>query len=319
MKYFKIVKLIWTFYKSFIFFSFLVTALCIALFWEYGLGIYGILFCFKIATLTMTFFIVNSYKSNEYCYYQNLGVSKILLWVCSLSFDLILFFLFDIFDLQNKMTHILEADSIQFGFEGRRILSDIYLKCETGKITGILGRNGQGKSCLMKIIYGSLKCEKSVRIDNYSQYKVFKKRELLLYVPQFNFIPRSLTLKQIFQDFELEYSFFQNIFSEFKTRYKSVVNSLSGGEQRLIEVYLIVKSKTQFAILDEPFTHLNPLQIEKVKDVLIQEKSNKGLLITDHMFRNVTDISDTLYILKDGKTHLTMSINDIEAYGYARL
>ncbi len=217
------------------------------------------------------------------------------------------------------MTHILEADSIQFGFEGRRILSDIYLKCETGKITGILGRNGQGKSCLMKIIYGSLKCEKSVRIDNYSQYKVFKKRELLLYVPQFNFIPRSLTLKQIFQDFELEYSFFQNIFSEFKTRYKSVVNSLSGGEQRLIEVYLIVKSKTQFAILDEPFTHLNPLQIEKVKDVLIQEKSNKGLLITDHMFRNVTDISDTLYILKDGKTHLTMSINDIEAYGYARL
>ena len=91
MKYFKIAKLIWTFYKSFIFLSFLVTVSCIVLFWEYGLGIYGILFCFKIATLTMTFFIVNSYKSNEYYYYQNLGVSKILLWVNSLSIDLILF------------------------------------------------------------------------------------------------------------------------------------------------------------------------------------------------------------------------------------
>ena len=217
------------------------------------------------------------------------------------------------------MTHILEADSIQFGFEGRRILSDIYLKCETGKITGILGRNGQGKSCLMKIIYGSLKCEKSVRIDNFSQYKAFKLPELLLYLPQFNFIPKALTLKQIFQDFEIEYSFFQNIFSEFKTRYKSTVNSMSGGEQRLIEIYIVVKSKTQFALLDEPFTHLNPLQIEKVKDLLIHEKKNKGLLITDHMFRNVTDISDTLYILKNGKTYLTKNINDIEAHGYARL
>jgi lipopolysaccharide export system ATP-binding protein len=217
------------------------------------------------------------------------------------------------------MTHVLEADSIQFGFEGRRILSDIYLKCETGKITGILGRNGQGKSCLMKIIYGSLKCEKSVRIDNFSQYKAYKLPELLLYLPQFNFIPKSLTLKQIFQDFELEYSSFQDIFSEFKTRYKSVINSMSGGEQRLIELYIIVRSKTQFAILDEPFTHLNPLQIEKVKDLLIEEKKNKGLLITDHMYKNVTDISDSLYILKNGKTHLTKSINDIETFGYARL
>jgi ABC-type lipopolysaccharide export system ATPase subunit len=216
------------------------------------------------------------------------------------------------------MTHILEVDGIQFGFEGRRILSDIYLKCETGKITGLLGRNGQGKSCLMKIIYGSIKCEKSVRIDNFSQYKAFKRPELLLYLPQFNYIPKALSLKQIFQDFELEFSLFQNLFPEFKERYKSNIKSMSGGEQRVIEIYIIVKAKTQFAILDEPFTHLNPLQIEKVKELLIQEKENKGLLITDHMFKNVTDISDNLYVLKNGKTHLTKSINDIEVLGYAR-
>ena len=64
------------------------------------------------------------------------------------------------------MTHKLEADSIHLEFKGRRILSDIYLKCETGKITGLLGRNGEGKTCLMEIIYGTLKSEKSVRFDN---------------------------------------------------------------------------------------------------------------------------------------------------------
>jgi ATPase subunit of ABC transporter with duplicated ATPase domains len=53
------------------------------------------------------------------------------------------------------MKHILEADSVQLQFGERKILSDVYLKCETGKITGLLGRNGEGKSCLMRIIMES--------------------------------------------------------------------------------------------------------------------------------------------------------------------
>lgn len=217
------------------------------------------------------------------------------------------------------MIHKLEADSIQLEFDGRKILSDIYIKCETGKITGLLGRNGQGKSCLMKIVYGSLKCDKSVRFDNISQFEAFKKPDLLLYLPQFNFIPKSLSLKRVFSDFNLDYPTFQNSFPEFSSRYHFSISSLSGGEQRLVELYIIVKSKSQFAMLDEPFTHLSPLQIEKVKVLLLEEKSNKGLLITDHMYKHITDISDSLYLLTNTKTHLTKSINDIETLGYARL
>jgi len=198
-------------------------------------------------------------------------------------------------------------------------LSDIYLKCETGKITGLLGRNGQGKSCLMKIIFGSLKCEKSVRIDKFSQYSRYKKPEILLYLPQFNFIPGTLSLKRIFLDFQLEMSSFRDQFPDFKHGDKDLFASMSGGEKRLIEIYMVAKSKTLFAMLDEPFTHLNPIQIENVKEFLLMEKENKGFLITDHMYKNVTDISDTLYILSNGKTHLTKTPDDIETFGYARI
>ena len=217
------------------------------------------------------------------------------------------------------MKHIFEADSIQLGLEGRRVLSDIYLKCETGKITGLLGRNGQGKSCLMKIIFGSIVSEKSLRIDNLSIYKAKRKHELLLYLPQFNFIPKALSLKRIFKDFELEISDFVDQFPEFKANYNASIQSMSGGERRLIELYVIVMSRTQFAMLDEPFTHLNPVQIEKVKELLLKEKYNKGLLITDHMYEHILDISDSLYILKNGKTHLMKNVSDIEIHGYARL
>jgi len=217
------------------------------------------------------------------------------------------------------MMHKLEADSIQLQFSGRPILSDIYLKCETGKITGLLGRNGQGKSCLMQIIYGSLPCEKSVRFDNQAHFEAFKRPNLLLYLPQFNFIPASLSLKRIFQDFELDYASFAQKFPEFASWCNTKIGSLSGGGRRLVEIYVVVKSKSQFALLDEPFTHLNPVQVEKVKEFLRAEKYNKGLFITDHMFRHVLEICDNLYLLANGKTHLVNSFEDIETFGYARL
>ena len=217
------------------------------------------------------------------------------------------------------MTHTLEADSIQLEFDRKKILSSIYLKCETGKITGLLGRNGQGKSCLMNIIYGSLKCEKSIRFDSITQNEAFKHPDLVQYLPQFNFIPKFLSLKRIFKDFEIEYCAFEKRFPEFVSRYKSNIGSLSGGAYRLVETYIIIKSKAQFVMLDEPFTHLSPIHIEKIKELFVEEKKHKGILVTDHIYTHIVDISDQLYILTNGKSYLTKSIADIETLGYARM
>ena len=216
------------------------------------------------------------------------------------------------------MSHVLEIDGIQLDLGGRRILSDIYLKTETGKVTGLLGKNGHGKSCLMKIIYGSLPCEKSVRFDHVSIVEAYKRPDLLVYLPQFNFIPKSRSLRRVFQDFELEYSRFQHIFSEFAGRQNDSIGRFSGGERRLIELYIILRSPSKFAMLDEPFTHLNPLQIEKAKELIKQEKLNKGLLITDHMYNHILDVCDSLYILDQGKTNLVKHVSDIETFGYAK-
>ncbi len=215
------------------------------------------------------------------------------------------------------MSHKLEVDSIQLQFGNRTILSNIYLKCETGKITGLLGRNGQGKSCMMEIIYGTLTCEKSVRFDNLALHEPFRRPDLLLYLPQFSFIPKSLSLKRVFQDYALDYTNFAERFPEFASKHHASIGHLSGGGQRLVELYVIVKAESKFAMLDEPFTHLSPIQIEKVKELLLEEKTNKGLLITDHMHRQVLDICDDLYVLTNGKTHLAKNIKDIETLGYA--
>jgi len=68
-----------------------ITACCIGIFWQHGFSVFDGLFWLKIATLGLTYYFINDYKNKEYYYYQNLGVSRILLWVVILSFDFALF------------------------------------------------------------------------------------------------------------------------------------------------------------------------------------------------------------------------------------
>lgn len=215
------------------------------------------------------------------------------------------------------MKHQLEADGIELSFGNRKILNGVYIKCETNAITGLLGLNGQGKSCLMNIIYGTLKAStRSVRIDGSPVFEAFKRPDLLTYLPQFNFIPSSLSLKRVFNDFELAFADFEAFFPEFAGRERTKVGQLSGGHRRLLEVYLIIKSKSQFSMLDEPFSHIMPLHIEQIRELMQLEKERKGFLISDHYYQHIIETSDSLYVLKEGHTHLVQTLADIEWFGY---
>ena len=213
--------------------------------------------------------------------------------------------------------HKLEVDSIILEFGHHRVLQDVYFTNETGRITGILGRNGCGKSCLMNIIYGVLLTNnKSIRIDGEPIFEGYRDPKLFRYLPQFNFIPKDFTIRRIFADFGLDFSSFIVWFPEFEKYYSMNLGKLSGGERRIIEVYAILASKTKFCMLDEPFSHIMPLHVEALKNIMLEEKQNKGIIITDHLHRYITDISDQLYVIVHGKAHLTKGIEDLKSLGY---
>ncbi len=87
----KVIRLIYTFYKSFFFFSFTLTLCCLRVFWQFGFQSFMTIFWFKILTLTLTYYFVSTYKNKEFYYFQNLGVSKLVLWITTLIFDFTLF------------------------------------------------------------------------------------------------------------------------------------------------------------------------------------------------------------------------------------
>ena len=218
------------------------------------------------------------------------------------------------------MTHLLEVDSVLLEFGTKRVLQDIYLKSETGKVLGLLGRNGTGKSCLMNIIYGELlPNDKSIRLDGKSFVTKHRYPGDLKYLPQFGFIPKSLSLKRIFKDFKLDFGDFINEFPEFDKYYSQKLSRLSGGERRIVEIYSILVSKTKFCMLDEPFSHIMPIHVDAIKNLIGREKKNKGIIMTDHLYEYLIDICDDLYLIHLGKTYRVRSLKDLEDFGYAKI
>lgn len=96
----KKLQFILDFYQSFAFISVLFTVICMFFTCKYGIGAFSALFWFKIVTLGLTYYIVNSYKSDELYYYKNLGFTKRVLWVLALLIDLVLFILLIIISLK---------------------------------------------------------------------------------------------------------------------------------------------------------------------------------------------------------------------------
>jgi len=87
----KTVKLVFTFYRSFFIATTAITACCVWVICKNGISAFSILFWFKIATLLLTCYFVKNYKVKEVYYYQNLGISKVVLWSCVIALDFALF------------------------------------------------------------------------------------------------------------------------------------------------------------------------------------------------------------------------------------
>ena len=87
-------------------------------------------------------------------------------------------------------------------------------------------------------------------------------------------------------------------------------------KRQILECFVILRSRSLFAVLDEPFSQVAPLHVVTLKALIRVEKQNKGILLTDHMYRHVTDVADRLYVLANGQTYLTQGDEDLVRYGY---
>lgn len=203
----------------------------------------------------------------------------------------------------------LEIDSVQLIFDQRKILSDVYACFETGKIHGVLGRNGSGKSCFFKILFGTLKAEfATIRLDSVYKENLYKTL-LIKYLPQNFVIPENFSISKAIDFMDADLRKCEAILIELKIDLNTTFENLSGGQRRLVEIIIFLNTKSPFLIFDEPFTHIMPVHIEKLQSLFLEYKETKSIIISDHQYRHLIAIADGVYLLKDGKMNLLKTSN----------
>lgn len=213
---------------------------------------------------------------------------------------------------------ILEIDSIQKSHQNKSVLSDVYLKCCTGEIIGLLGSNGSGKSTLLKIIFGIESAEyKFVRVDNAVKKKPEDLFKEISYLSQDAFLPMNFSVKKAIRLSISKENFIKFLNDDFlKEIIDKKIRDLSGGELRYLEILLVLNNTSKFVLLDEPYTGLSPIMIEKINNLIAINATNKGIIVSDHSYDNVLKISSRLIVLKNGKTHVITNNKQLFELGY---
>lgn len=216
------------------------------------------------------------------------------------------------------MPSLLEIDSVIKSYDDRPVLTDIYLKCETGDIIGMFGRNGSGKSTLLKILFGILTAErKFIRINGKVFDCPYKTKNELCFLPQHDFLPKYMKVAKAVELYlgkdAVETFFADNILKKLNN---NKVSELSGGELRYLEIKLLLKTESKFILLDEPFNGVSPLLVEYIRGLIVESSKTKGIILTDHDYKNVLDVANRYCLIYDGGIKTVTSKEGLIRWGY---
>ena len=190
------------------------------------------------------------------------------------------------------------------------VLNDINARFEEGKIIGIVGRNGSGKSMLFRLLCGLIYPTKGQVLVNGIDLK--KQNAFPLEVRALIERPHFIDNMTGFENLSLLASMQKKIGSEEIERYLKLfhldheknkpVSKYSLGMKQKLGIIQVLMEDADVMILDEPFSGLDKESVKEVKKILKKERSqNKTILIASHIESDIDDLCDEVYEMDTGK------------------
>lgn len=216
--------------------------------------------------------------------------------------------------IRNVMTPELNISNLASGYAGAMVIRDVSLAVNPGEILALLGKNGMGKSTLLKTVFGFLtpmqgKIEiQGVDVTGLPPHKIA--RHSIAYCPQEQAIFQDLTVKDnlrlgMLDDFGLDKSidFISQYFPIIKNRLEQKAGTLSGGEQKMLVLSRAFLSKPGLILIDEISEGLQPLMIERVSEMLKSARATTGaaILLVEQNVDFALGVADRYAILKLGE------------------
>ena len=224
---------------------------------------------------------------------------------------------------------MLEVRSLEKSFGPKQVLFGIDFQARPGRILGLVGKNGAGKTTIFHSILrfleysGRISFEgKAISQDTYREIGYLPEERSLMpkltvyeqvrYLANLKGVPNAVVKEKLPQWMER---------LQVKGKVTDKIKSLSKGNQQKVQLIITLLHEPNLIILDEPFSGLDPVNTEILKQVIVEEKERGATIIfSDHVMTNVEELCDDVVMIRDGKVILDGSVQEVRnQYGKTRL
>ena len=223
--------------------------------------------------------------------------------------------------LRNEV-YMLKLENVRKTYGSLVAVDNLSFSVKNGEIFGLLGENGAGKTTTFRMIMGLLEPDKGkITLDGKKiDYKVTDK---IGFVTEERSLLTKLTVKEMIEyygvlkgmdesniDKKLDYWLEKFEITEYKNK---KIKELSKGNQQKIQFISAVINDPKLLILDEPFTGLDPINVNLLKDA-VKELQKKGcsIIFSSHQMEYIEDFCEQLIILVHGRAILNGSLDEIK-------
>ncbi|MGH4117435.1 ABC transporter ATP-binding protein [Clostridium sp.] len=204
------------------------------------------------------------------------------------------------------MTNILKSEEVCKSYLNKKALQGVNLEIMPGKILGLLGPNGSGKTTFLKIAAGILHASSGEILIDGEKPGVYTK-SIVSYLPDNEYLLKWMKVndavmyfKDFYSDFDekkvKELLLFMNLDENVP------VKTLSKGMKEKLKLALVLSRKAKLYILDEPLGGVDPTAREQILDAIVNNfTENSSMIITTHLVNDIERIFDDVAFISDGK------------------
>ena len=211
---------------------------------------------------------------------------------------------------------LLECKNLCKEFDNKPVLQDVNLKIPRGKIIGLLGKNGTGKSTLIKLINDLLTPTSGEILINGEKPGV-KSKEIISYLPERTYLDKEMTIKQVIKYFEEFYKNFDTqkaikLLKDLNLDINTKISKMSKGMQEKLQLILVMSRNAELYVLDEPLGGVDPATRDYILDTILSNFSEgASVIISTHLISDIERILDEVIFIDNGEIILTSSADEL--------
>lgn len=204
---------------------------------------------------------------------------------------------------------ILEVKNVSKSFENKKIINDVSFTIEAGKIVGLLGKNGSGKTTILKMINDLLTIDQGEILVCGNTIGV-KSKENISFLPERTYLESSQTVSDVFKFFETFYKDFNKtkameLLEKLDLDINASLSKMSKGMKEKIQLILVMSRKAKLYVLDEPLGGVDPTTRDYILQTILSNfDEGSSLIITTHLISDIENILDEVVIIDKGKVVL---------------